>query len=559
MQQAEPSTLLLCAGRLSHVAVPMALSASNAMLPIGGRPVIAWTLDALREQGVGSVTIVARQDDDELPAFVEQVYGNRVRATIARVPAEGGSIVHSLAAGLRATPGNGPVRLLLGDTLVNDPLDAAPDFVYAAPVPHPQRWCVVRTDGDGRIDSLHDKQPLPGHDHMALVGYYRFDDGDVLRAAVADAEQRQARELSAVLLGYGARRGGMAVLPAARWHDFGNVDSLAKARFELLQPREFNHVRIDRAVHSITKRSRDGAKLRAEAAWFEALPPALRLLAPRLIDSGEDGSRADGPWAYYTLEYYGYPTLAELYVCGRILPEIWDAILRRVLDVQALFAAHPGALVPGAARTMYGSKTRERLAALQRQHPEWRWLFAESVELDGRTVPGIPAVLRALDPWVDHLEATLTPGICHGDLCFSNVLFDVGSQIVRVIDPRGSFGEVSLYGDPRYDLAKMRHSVCGWYDFIVAGYVHVRQLDEAAFALDWNVPETARTTAEFFDELLEERGLPAREIHLIEALLFLTMAPLHNDVPSRQRVMALHGLRLFDEATRDAAPEIRAG
>jgi hypothetical protein len=27
-----------------------------------------------------------------------------------------------------------------------------------------------------------------------------------------------------------------------------------------------------------------------------------------------------------------------------------------------------------------------------------------------------------------------------------------------MIDPRGSFGEVGIYGDNKYDIAKMRHS-----------------------------------------------------------------------------------------------------
>ena len=63
----------------------------------------------------------------------------------------------------------------------------------------------------------------------------------------------------------------------------------------------------------------------------------------------------------------------------------------------------------------------------------------------------------------------------HGDFCFSNILFDLGHQIVRVIDPRGRFGQKGIYSDPRYDMAKLRHSIGGLYDFIVADLFDVQE------------------------------------------------------------------------------------
>ena len=60
----------------------------------------------------------------------------------------------------------------------------------------------------------------------------------------------------------------------------------------------------------------------------------------------------------------------------------------------------------------------------------------------------------------------------HGDFCFSNILYDFKSQSIKVIDPRGLSGdgkEQSIYGDLRYDVAKLAHSVIGKYDFIIAG------------------------------------------------------------------------------------------
>ena len=59
--------------------------------------------------------------------------------------------------------------------------------------------------------------------------------------------------------------------------------------------------------------------------------------------------------------------------------------------------------------------------------------------------------------------------IIHGDFCFSNILFDRKNTSIRLIDPRGSFGEFDIYGDPNYDLCKLSHSIEGDYDFFING------------------------------------------------------------------------------------------
>ena len=57
----------------------------------------------------------------------------------------------------------------------------------------------------------------------------------------------------------------------------------------------------------------------------------------------------------------------------------------------------------------------------------------------------------------------------HGDFCFSNILFkNIGEKTsVKLIDPRGSFGKFLNMGDMYYDLAKLRHSLNGAYEYII--------------------------------------------------------------------------------------------
>ena len=53
----------------------------------------------------------------------------------------------------------------------------------------------------------------------------------------------------------------------------------------------------------------------------------------------------------------------------------------------------------------------------------------------------------------------------HGDPTFSNLLIEDNLSI-KMIDPRGSFGDIKIYGDKDYDWAKLYYSMIGNYDSI---------------------------------------------------------------------------------------------
>jgi len=52
----------------------------------------------------------------------------------------------------------------------------------------------------------------------------------------------------------------------------------------------------------------------------------------------------------------------------------------------------------------------------------------------------------------------------HGDLTFSNILFDEEKEKVFFLDPRGYYGRMSCFGDEDYDWAKLYYSLVGNYD-----------------------------------------------------------------------------------------------
>ena len=137
----------------------------------------------------------------------------------------------------------------------------------------------------------------------------------------------------------------------------------------------------------------------------------------------------------------------------------------------------------------------------------------------------------------------------HGDLCFNNILYDSGSGIIRLIDPRGSFGDENegVFGDPRYDLAKLMHSACGHYDYIVNGIYHL-DANPNDFKLSFAERDNARWLEEAIYWVLDNQKVDKSLIEIMCALLFLSMVPLHSDDERRQLALFLNGVSLLEGA-----------
>lgn len=527
------NTIILCAGKSKF-------SDSLSMIPVNGKPVIGWILDDLIKKQIDEVVIVARPGDHRLMKFVDWAYGQRV--TVEFVTPKGLTILHSLQAGLQACQTSGFIRVILGDTLILDDFNGSFDFVYIGAVEDARRWCLISTDQDGYILEYLDKSGDFAPEQMALAGYYHFLNGEKLNAILMEAIQQEQFELSHVLQRYGKVR----AIPVQEWYDFGHIDKLVEARRRLLQPRYFNTLSIHPTINTITKISENNQKLKDELDWYLSLPDALKALTPRIFRQ----ENFDGH-VRIVQEYYGYPTLAELYVYGDLDIEIWESILRQVMRVQHEFACYQGELTEKEINEIYLCKTYERLQVLC-QDPYWKALFDKPViQYNGSLLKNVNELLFLLEPAILELASSAPVGIIHGDFCFSNILFDVNNQIIRLIDPRGRFGRKGLYGDLRYDLAKLRHSISGMYDYIVAGMFTLEEMEGSIFSGRVFFNGVQENLKRYFDFLLIQDGYSLQAIQLIEGLLFISMLPFHQDHPARQKMFYLTGLKLLNEVLNE--------
>jgi len=116
--------------------------------------------------------------------------------------------------------------------------------------------------------------------------------------------------------------------------------------------------------------------------------------------------------------------------------------------------------------------------------------------------------------------------LLHGDLCFSNILYDLSNNQYKLIDPRGKWGS-SIFGDIKYDVAKLRHSIVGGYDSINNELFSV-EYNKSKINFQVFKPSNYHKISREFDTWLSKRW-NLTDIKLIEGLLFISMLPLHQD------------------------------
>lgn len=535
MSMERTDVLILSAGAVAQDLASVFGSIPSGLIPINNKPAIAWIIDGLLDQGFGRFIVTTGFKRELLEQFLQHAYATRgdlsCTAVDYRLP-PGNAILDALQH-VRSED----LLVILGDTIVQEDIVLDGSFVLtSSQFTDPTKWCLTRADAAGFLEQLVDKQDVMETAELrALIGVYYFKDVRILSATTRDLDRTQRLEISALLERYRAED-PIRCIEERGWVDIGHLDRYHQAKILLARPRAFNQLEHDPVRGIIWKRSVNHDKLRDELQWYRELPDDLKILTPRVLDGYVDGDSS------IAMEYYGYPTLAELFVHGVIHPTIWRQILEKVMAVVQLFLAHPGEVTRDDYEAMYVRKTRERIARAVEQNADLRALTGfQTLVINDRPCRSIDALMPFVEAMVGTLygDSALYNCFLHGDLCFSNILYDTASGVIRLIDPRGRWGQTP-YGDIRYDLAKLRHSVVGHYDFIMNDRFTVER-DGASLTVDIHAGSAQRTIASHFDALLA-RSWNLDQVAFIEGLLFLSMIPLHTERKERQLAMFATGL-----------------
>lgn len=337
---------------------------------------------------------------------------------------------------------------------------------------------------------------------------------------------------------------GLSPFTQGKWYDFGHLNSFFRSRTEMTTQRAFNEMKITPRI--VEKASRNEKKMAAEANWFESLPPQMSINTPKLISKLVESKKVTG----YSLEYLYLLPLSDLFVFGELSVGSWKQIFSSAANLLKGFATHSlESVCPISLNKLYLAKTIQRLDEFAQTSG---FDVHRPLMLKGSELP--PSSLHEMAQQASkfiNVPSQADIGIMHGDFCFSNILYDSRVQCIKMIDPRGIDldGNLSIYGDRRYDYAKMYHSVVGLYDFIIAGRYELSN-SGVHDAFDFKVLSSSfqnQLEKVFNEHVLQVSGYSEIEILAINVHLFISMLPLHGDRPDRQMAMIANAMRLYDK------------
>ncbi|WP_318477687.1 capsular biosynthesis protein [Photobacterium leiognathi] len=445
---------------------------------------------------------------------------------------DGLSLGASLVAALNLIeqPLETPLHVLFGDTLIS-PLPIGNDIVSVSLVEDSYNWATVnKTSTNLWLSEKTDSSTTQNH---VVCGYFKFSQPRHLMRCITqnhwyflDGLNRYQQEI------------GLKTITTDNWLDFGHVNTYYRSKAKFTTQRAFNELTI--TPNWIEKSSYKTTKIQAEANWFEQLPTRMRNYIPQFMGSYHSDKRFK-----YRLEYLHHTALNELYVFSHLPSVIWQNIFHRCLDFITECQHHlaPDNVPNSSLEDLFGRKTAQRLD---------EYCLSQNISMDDtwnyNGEEGTLTDLIALsEKWLPCNENHKV-SVLHGDFCFSNILYDFRTNRIKTIDPRGltHANEQTIYGDTRYDLAKLSHSILGMYDWIIAGYYHVKINDKHIdFSLATH-PQLEDAQQLFIDMISDRFNLSPMNLYAMQIQLFLSMLPLHDDDKMRQDALFANAFRLYD-------------
>ncbi|HIP26823.1 MAG TPA: hypothetical protein EYG80_04120 [Flavobacteriaceae bacterium] len=505
----------------------------TGLIPVNGKPIIFYILHQFISNGITDVYIGVDYKEEKLKEIVNLYFENKINIIYLYTDKNKGP-GNSLLTILKNIKSTGAI-VNLGDTYIKDLEfnNLSNQVVISNDFINEERWAVVETNTKGQIEAFSEKKKGSHKNLHALTGVYRFNNISAFNDYVEDNEKLQISDL---LQYYHQSVATISTCITKGWLDFGHIDKYYISKKRLIQSRGFNSLEYNDLLGTITKKSKNVEKFRAEIRWQLDLPKNIKVLAPRVLDY----SIGDNP--FIKMEFYSYPTLAEIWLFSELNENIYFSIIDKLFKVMELFRQNKQNVSLLDYQNMYIDKTKQRLSSIT-NNTILELLTLDKIIINGKQYDNWNILEEQAFDKITNLFIENDNCFIHGDFCLSNILYDLRSGITRLIDPRGIWGS-NENGDIKYDVAKLRHSVCGDYDYIVNDLFQINVMDNEVKYSIYN--SNKYSVKEYFDNQVS-KYYDLNHIKLIEGLLFLSMISLHDDNPKRQLVMYAKSIKLLNE------------
>lgn len=429
--------------------------------------------------------------------------------------------------------GNSRLFILHGDTLFKS-IDFDSDLLYYGTTDMFYKW--------GDLIEFDEQNYAHKSQRNVISGYFSFSDITLLKK-----ELNKYISFELALKGY-HNSSPLKIIKSKGWLDFGHSNLYYRSKRRLNVTRSFNRTIVEN--NHIRKESKVIEKIRREFQWFKNVPETVNPFLPQVWGYKENKEKAS-----YIIEFIGAPTMQEKYVFGNLPEYTYFKIIDRIFDfIQTEKSIKDNSDISNVRlnlKKLYIEKTESRIKDFIQKS---NFNISQEVLINGEKFPSLSffsnEVLSVLEENIEKTKDLQRLTLMHGDLCFSNILFDSRSNNIKIIDPRGSLNKNLddsniIYGDFRYDLAKLGHSIIGNYDFIVSGFYNLKyDLNNLSFELDIQSSKS-KSLEEYFYEKCIDLGVSKKFIKASITNLFLSMLPLHDEDENRQIALLLNAYQFY--------------
>jgi dTDP-glucose pyrophosphorylase len=514
----------------------------SALVKIAGSPIIIRIIESLEEKGIGEFRIGILSENREDFEYCLQRFKGRVNINLFEIDLTE-SPVSTIQQLSRNLPYSHSVLINLGDTFCEfalDELTHTPVSLLVAEVDDTERWATLDMDIDGRVLRLMEKN-TNSKSKIGICGVYWFENSVVFNRKISALGNKDF--ISTLLSSYYDQ--DLFAVHSKNWFDSDHDDQSENSNKKLIESRSFNSLEIDRFRGIITKRTSNWEKLDREIQYYERIPKELQVFYPRMIQFSRSIHNQ-----YQELEFYSYESLSGNFVYNCPRPYIWRQIFAKLRQISLIeFSRHESVIQNNGLEGIFIDRLKTRFESILESKNILSELVTEDlITINGKVYSGVNQILADAKVIFSTLKSPVT--FIHGDFCLSNILCDLDTLNIRLIDPRGGFETPSNYGFQLYDMAKLGHSIIGGYDFIIHGQfkLEISSVSKSTFDFDIFTTHTHKEIENLFYEVYIDGSIDRNLLDLSIGLVMLGIPSFHFSNPNHALALFLRGIQMSNDA-----------
>lgn len=556
---------------------PLSNGLSKTLIPLNGKPILAWILDELNDidgtrADIEEIVIVTNSSGD-IRQFLDTVYSDtklysKIKTVIQnqkKYPGPGGAIITAMDEAI--SYGGANVLVWLGDTVCLYPdYDFGTSFLGVALVPATTapRWCVPVLENNTLEFLNKPDKPFDTDTVNALIGIYYMREFSIDWTKFI--EQRTSEiEISELILDWKHKKKlSIELLDETEyWYDCGELDSFYESKAKLLNVfcREQSGLAVNPYYSAVSKYSNTEsgiAKLNDEYEWYIKRSGCQKLFIPKIIDHDENS---------YTMDICPGSTLADILIYENVPNKVFSGLVERAIHIyHQFFVNYFDNLIEKSEfkktalnnySNIVNSFYRERaLNRLYKNEQVYLSLFADYDILEPHQF--IDTLCKDLineygnqlqsEDMPENMIKTDSGKDIHGDFHLGNILFDSMTGKYTFLDPRG--GKMyTEYADTYYDMAKLYHDIYCGYFLIVKG-IYTIEDDRVVFSDHYQkiMDFLVKTLGKY---LTTHYNYNCELIKKLAIMQMLTCIPFHLDNMDRCRGFLLRSLNLINISKKE--------